>query len=124
MEEIIKLLKNCIEKKMDFKITSEEATTLLEYIDTQNKQIGIEKTVNGMKQNHVNTLTDNLEKAERKIKELTDKLNATKIKQLQDTEKDLNLQIENKKYQIRKYSNAISRIEYEIQELDNDLNII
>lgn len=124
MEEIIKLLNKCIEEKMDFKITSEEATTLLEYIESQNKQIGIANTLNQMKQNNISTMCDNLEKAERKIKELQDQLNKTKMKQLKDEEFALDLQLKNKKYQIEQYVKTIGKLEHEINELNDKLNII
>ena len=124
IEEILKMLDDAIITGLWFEINADDSATLKEYIQAQDKQLGIANTVNQMKQNNINSLRDNLEIAERKIKELTDKLNATKIKQLEDEELALDLQIKNKKYQIEQYVKTIEKIESEIRELNDQLNII
>lgn len=124
IEEILEMLDESIKSGLYFEIRADDSATLKEYMDAKDKQIGIANTVNQMKQNNISALRDNLEIAERKIENLTERLNKTKIKQLEDEEKSLDLQLTNKKYQIERYVKAIERIEDEINELNDQLNII
>lgn len=126
MDAIKNDLNLMINKKIEFDIKNftENTSVLLEYTEAMEKQLGIEKALNMMKQNNVNTLVDKLEKSERKIKHLEDKLNEITVKQLEDLEKDLELEIQNKKYQIEKYCKTIKKIEQEIIELNDSLNIV
>ena len=70
IEEILEMLDESIKSGLYFEIRAEDSATLKEYIEAQNKQLGIANTVNQMKQNNVNALIVELEKSERIVDQL------------------------------------------------------
>lgn len=117
INKILEMLNESIKSGLYFEIRAEDSKTLMEYIETQNKQIGIEKTVNGMKQNNIEVLKDNLEKAERKINFLNAKLTNLKITQLEEKERALELEIQTKLNKLTAIERTIKMITQEIENL-------
>lgn len=111
ISKILEMLNESIKSGLYFEIRAEDSKTLLEYIDTQNKQIGIEKTANGMKQNDICSLMNALTRAENKIVALENKLSNSEINALENRKIELENDITYKKTILRKYSNAVKRIE-------------
>ena len=111
INKILEMLNESIKSGLYFEIRAEDSQTLLEYIETQNKQIGIEKTVNGMKQNDINTLMNALSRAENRIVALENKLTNSEINKLENRKMELENDITTKEMKLRKYSNAVKQIE-------------
>lgn len=124
INKILEMLNKSIESGLHFEIRVEDAKTLMEYIETQNKQIGIEKTVNGMKQNNINTLSEELEKCNRVINELRSRLSQTRVEQLKEQEREIELQIQEKTAKLHRFERTIKAMTNEIEDLNAQYNFI
>lgn len=124
IEEILEMLDEAIRTGFWFEIDAESSATLKEYIETQNKQIGIEKTLSGMKQNNINALIVELEKSERIVDQLKAQLSQTKLEQLRQREIEVDTQIQEKINKLHRFQKTIEAIENEIEELNEQYEII
>ena len=124
IEEILEMLDESIKSGLYFEIRAEDSATLKEYIEAQNKQLGIANTVNQMKQNNVNALIVELEKSERIVDQLKTQLSQTKIEQLRQREVEIDLQIQEKINKLHRFQKTIDAIENEIEELNEQYEII
>lgn len=117
INKILEMLNESIKSGLYFEICLEDLKVLKEYIDAQNKQLGITNTVNQMKQNNIEVLRDNLEKAERKINFLNAKLTNLNITQLEEKERTLELEIQTKLNKLTAIEKTIKMITQEIENL-------
>ena len=124
INKILEMLNESIKSGLYFEIRTEDSKTLMEYIETQNKQIGIEKTLNGIKQNNINTLSDELEKCKRVINELRARLSQTRVEQLKEQEREIELQIQEKTTKLHRFERTIKTITNEIEDLNEQYNFI
>jgi hypothetical protein len=124
IEEILEMLDESIKSGLYFEIRAEDSKTLSEYIEAQNKQLGIANTVNQMKQNNINALIIELEKSERIVDQLKTQLSQTKIEQLRQREVEIDLQIQEKINKLHRFQKTIDAIENEIEELNEQYEII
>lgn len=124
IEEILEMLDESIKSGLYFEIRAEDSATLKEYIEAQNKQIGIANTVNQMKQNNVAVLTDNLERANREISVLTSKLSQSKLFELEEKNKALELEVQTKMNKLIAIERTTKIITQELQDLNNNYLII
>ena len=120
IEEILEMLDESIKSGLYFEIRAEDSATLKEYIEAQNKQIGIANTVNQMKQNNIVVLTGNLEKAYREINSLTAKVTNMNVTQLEERERTLELEIQTKLNKLTAIERTIKTISQELEDLEDN----
>ena len=116
LEEVRSELENRLDVEFNCKV--------YEIIKELEKKIGIQESMLSMVKADRANLAKELEIVENKNKQLQNKLSAIKAKQLEDRERELELQIVEKTNKLNSLNKVINKIEEEITVFNDQYNII